>query len=124
MINRLYAKNGFTIAELTVVIVVVAILAGLVVISYSWWRESIAENAVKSDLEIVKSSMTNARNFGEAGYPTFIPASFTSGENVSIIYVSGTPTGYCIEGRSTSYTSIVWHVQATNNSTVISEGPC
>ena len=117
-------KKGFTIVELTVVIVVIGILAGIAVIGYGSWRQSLAIKAVKSDLEIVKTSMASASNFEETGFPTSVPSSFTPGDNVEVTYISGDAAKYCIEGKSKTIDTILWHVEGKIGSATVIEGAC
>ena len=98
-------KNGFTIVELLVIIVVVGVLAGITVVGYGAWRTRVAQAEVKSDLNGVYGAMENARNFGN-GYPTSIPSSFQSSEGVTVTYVSGDAKSYCVEARSNAVNSV------------------
>ena len=117
-------KQGFTIVELIVVIVVIGIVAGIAVVGYGAWRDSIATKAVKSDLEIVKASMTSTQTFSENGFSTSLPSSFESGDNVEVTYISGNSTEYCIEAKSTLVESVLWRIEGKVSSAVIAKGAC
>lgn len=92
-------QRGFTIVELLVVIVVIAILAAVVIFGYGAWRNEIAAKNVKNDLGAASTAMESARNFNE-GYPSDIPSSFTTSDDVTVTYVMGDAKSYCLEGRS------------------------
>ena len=68
-------KNGFTIVELMIVIVVIAILAGIAIFGYASWRSSTIETALSSDLSSAASAMKQELNFNNT-YSTIIPKSY------------------------------------------------
>ena len=68
-------RNGFTIVEILVVIVVISILATISIVSYGAWKKSTAVAQVKSDLNGVASATESARTFGN-GYPLTLPTTF------------------------------------------------
>lgn len=108
---RRNTNNGFTVIELAVVIVVIAILALIVVFSLGAWRKNVATNEVKSDLQAVKAAMENARNF-EDGYPSALPSSFTASPNVQATYHSGNIYDYCVDAESTEVPTVDYFVEA------------
>jgi len=101
---------GFTIVELLVIITTIAILAGIVVVSYGQWRKSTAETEVKNDLKAFSAAMKNARNFQNA-YPTSVPSSFTASPNVTVTLKSATSTAYCVEATSKVVSGVLFKVQ-------------
>ena len=106
-------SNGFTIVELAVVITVLAILVGIVVVGYGAWRDSISVSAIKSDLLAAKSAMENERNFSN-GYPVALPSSFDPSDEVTVTYSSGNATSFCLQGRSTKNTALVYKIRQTD----------
>lgn len=100
-------KRGFTIVELAVVIVVIAILATIGIISYGSWRQNVAKNEVTNDLQAAASAMESARNFSE-GYPSTLPADFSASSNVTITYVRGDAKSFCVNGVSKKSPTIVY----------------
>lgn len=124
MITSIKTRGGFTVVELIVVVVVIAILAAVSVVSYGAWRTNATENQVKSTLLSAASAMESARTFSDTGYPTSIPASFDSGDKVTVTG-GGALDGksYCITATSNTTTSIRFYM---NTTTVRSpaEGSC
>lgn len=122
MINK--KTNGFTIVELLVVIVVIAILAGVVIVGYGAWRNDIATSSVKNDLTAALTSMDSARSFSEDGYPMSLPSTYTTSEGVTVTYKFGTAKGFCIEGVSSSVPGSVYHIDTTEGDKSPVEGAC
>ena len=85
-------KNGFTIVELMIVIVVIAILAGIAIFGYASWRSSTIETALSSDLSSAASAMKQELNFNNT-YPTTIPKS-------SVKWASSSK--FCIEAEKSN----------------------
>lgn len=93
-----HATNGFTIVELLIVIVVIAILSAIVIVSYANVRNNAADSAVKSDLAQLKQQ---AELYNQ--YNTHYPA--TSGVLPSLGF-KATKSAYAIT-PVTSY-NLVW----------------
>ena len=111
-----YLIRGFTIVELAIIITVIGILAGITVIGYGNWQDSVAKDAVESDLQMVATAMENAKNFSQ-GYPTSIPSTFKGSPNVTITYSSGSSGQYCIQGSYVSRPGVQYYVSSSDGKT-------
>lgn len=132
-LQRVRTGTGFTLVELTVIIVVIGILAGIVIVGYGAWRQRIVQDTLKSDLAGLTTGMESARNF-DTGYPVFAPGTEFNGTNatksifaqsngVEIIYVGGDKSFYCVQANSIAYPSIVFSVN-TEDGRHINSGAC
>jgi prepilin-type N-terminal cleavage/methylation domain-containing protein len=108
-------RAGFTIIELLIVIVIIAVLAAIVLVNYASWQQKVATAEVKSDLMSAAAAMESAKNFSTTGYPTTqsgLLAVYTPNDkDVTLTLQSGsTSTNYCIQGSSVKFSSIVYYV--------------
>jgi prepilin-type N-terminal cleavage/methylation domain-containing protein len=131
MIREFYmvtaAKNkfhaAFTIVELIVVIVVIAILAGVVLLSYGAWRTSVATSSLKSDLAHAASAMESSRTFDNA-YPLSIPTSFSPSANNTIQLTSPDAKSFCIDGTTSQSASIKYYIDNLTQTQGATAGTC
>lgn len=77
-------RSGFTIVELLIAIVVIAILAAIAVISYGAWRRNVAEASVKSDLQHATTGLSSYRNFANDYPPNLGGIDFAASEGVAL----------------------------------------
>lgn len=109
------SRSAFTVVELMVIIAVIGILATISIVGWRGWQSSLAKNAVKSDLKQASTAMDNARNFNDAGYPTALPSSYKVSPGVTVTYVSGDADEYCIQGQSTSDSTVVFFINSAQS---------
>jgi surface protein len=128
--KNLRSKKGFTVVELVVIIVVIGILAGMSVMGWSSWRTTLAKKEIQSDLNGVVAAMNNYKNFND-GYPLLVEGCifdqdvatgkctnniFSASNGVTLTYLSGTTSTFCIEGTSNSNPSISYFVKEDGQS--------
>ena len=85
---------GFTIVELLIVVVVIAILVAITVVSYNGITKQTAEAAVKSHLNDVAAQMRLELHDSYA-FPSTLPANLTATSNVTVqVKSAGVETHY------------------------------
>ena len=122
--NRISILRGFTIVELLIIIVVIAILAAITIVSYSAITKNSREQSVNADLTSVSSEL--AKYKADKGvYPTVtqfnsdIKKSNSSGGSAYSYVYDSTRDSYClaVTGYSKSF-----HLESSN--TKASDGDC
>lgn len=109
---------GFTIVELAIAIVVVAILVAITIVAYDAAQNRSAENALKADLQTASNQLGLALLRGE-GYPSNLPDNLRGG-NTDLDYSSDGRT-YCITASSARDGITPYHITQEG---VITEGVC
>lgn len=115
---------GFTIVELTVVIVVIAILASITVIVYRVVLTNSRSQAVSSDLQETNAKITRYRS-DKGTYPpdqtefNTLQKSNTSGDTTLTYTFNNTTRQYCLAATGHGVT---FHLQSTNPK--VESGPC
>lgn len=98
-------KTGFTIVELLIVIVVIAILAAISVVAYTGIQQRAALSTMSSDLRSAASAF-ELYKVDNGSYPTEMPAGTETSDGVvlSATYTDG--DGFCINAYHESDTSL------------------
>jgi prepilin-type N-terminal cleavage/methylation domain-containing protein len=118
-------RRGFTIVELLIVVVVIAILAAITIVSYNGIQNSARSSALTAELAQVAKKLELAKIADSSGaYPlTLADANVVAPSNTTLTYSSSAsypaaPATYCLTATSDGRTS---HI-ATAGSVV--DGPC
>ncbi len=125
-------KQGFTVVELVIIIIVIGILASITILGYGTWRSSVTERQLKSDLNGVIAAMDNARNFDKDGYPVYEEGKqfdnsnsiFESSDDVVLTYAWGDAKSYCIQASSAQSAGIIFFINTANGNTEVKPGSC
>ena len=89
-------KQGFTIVELLIVVVVIAILAAITIVAYNGITNDAETSALKSDLSTAAKKLQVAKINGDGTFPVspdFIPAGLTYSSGGNAFCVFGTANG-------------------------------
>ena len=118
-------RRGFTIVELLIVIVIIAILATIVIVAYNGLQTRAAAATLKSDL---KSSATQLGldNVNDGTYPATVAAAnngaglkASSGTNYQYTQTS---TSYCLSATSAKAGSTAFNISSTSGT--VADGVC
>ncbi len=121
------SSAGFTVLELAVVIVVVAILAVLTIVGYGAIRQRAITAAIESDLNQAKKSLHTwrlTRQPGQGSYPTNlaqIPDIAASSGNVFTYRYFSTTNEFCLQATNANI-NVTKHV--TNSDEEILDNAC
>ena len=113
-------RQGFTIVELLIVIVVIAILATITVLAYNGITRQATAAGMQSDLEGTATHI-ESYSLNNKHYPGSLDTGLkveSSGNTIS--YTSG-QGGYCASITTSKYTDLVFHITESNK---IESGPC
>ncbi len=128
-LQRIHNKNGFTIVELLIVVVVIAILAAVTIVSYNGIQNRSAESVLKSELSSVTKQLEidKIRN-SESLYPSSLDAAkggqgITLTSDTTLEYTYDEPTNtFCLSATSSRSGVSGFHV--SSDSKIIQEGVC
>lgn len=104
-------RTGFTIVELLIVVVVIAILAAITIVAYNGISKSAQISAVKSDLGQASKKLNITKATGDDSYPTSLPSDASSANsNTGFTYTRTSATSFCLSAASTKTPTIVFHI--------------
>ncbi|NCU37746.1 prepilin-type N-terminal cleavage/methylation domain-containing protein [Candidatus Saccharibacteria bacterium] len=107
------AHKGFSIVELLVAVAIIAILATITIFALGSWRQRVAVTEVKNELTAAATALKDYKIFGSGypiGSPPSLPATYKATPNVTIVYISGTASTYCLRGTSVAVSSVVFYM--------------
>ena len=123
--SRRRYRDAFTIVELIVVISVIAVLAGISVVSYGAWQTSTRVTQVKNELNAAAGTMNANKNFSDTGYASDVTLIFDASDSVTIS--GGSSDGgktFCLDGASTLDSGIEYYIASETVNDGPLEGTC
>lgn len=88
----MFKKAGFTVVELLIVITVVALLAGITIVSYGTWQQRVATTTVLSDINLATSGLKNYRNNKDNYPPNLAGTGFVSSKGIAVTLYTNAPS--------------------------------
>lgn len=88
-------RRGFTIVELLIVVVVIAILAAITLVAYNGITANARESALKSDLKTASTKLNAEKITGSGSFPSSKPSYIGD----SITYAGG-GSAFCVSGMT------------------------
>lgn len=115
-------NSAFTIIELLIAIVVIAILAVIIVVAFNGITRRAQVTDLNTTMAAISRAMESERVLNSEAYPVSIPGSVRVSSNIEAKYVSGDASAYCIEGVHKSDSNLKMFV--SNTSTTPKYGTC
>ena len=117
-------RRGFTIVELLIVIVIIAILAALTYVGYTAISNRAIDSTLKSDLTQAAKKLNYDKVDNNDAYPNpTLPPNIKASDGNAFEYTSD-GTSYCLSITSTKSSSLSYHISSVTNSTTPREGVC
>lgn len=101
-------RPGFTIVELLIVVVVIAILAAITLVSYNGIANRADASAVKSDLKTAATKVAMYKVDNDS-YPSSLADTDLSQDTIDKLQYTDGPNAFCVEGYSPR-TSNTFHI--------------
>jgi len=114
------SRTGFTIVELLIVVVVIAILAAITIVAYNGIQQRALLSTAKSELTSAAKAMEIAKIETDT-YPSTFPSKVPQSATTALS-LSEAPNGFCINGSAKNNTSVQWRYDSANGG--IQEGLC
>lgn len=111
-------QSAFTIVELLIVIVVIAILATLTIVGYTGIQDNARKANLKGSLTQYSKSLEIYKLDNTDTYPPNLSTiNLASNTNTTLSYTpvnTANPPAYCLQATSTTNTDLIYHINASN----------
>ena len=119
---KVVKQHGFTIVELLIVIVVIAILAAITIVAYNGIQQSATRSALQTEVSqaVRKAEVFKTTQGSGVSYPTTSTDAGISSSANELSYIQGTDgTSFCVQVTKANVT-----YYATNTNTAPTAGNC
>ena len=114
------SRTGFTIVELLIVVVVIAILAAITIVAFSGIQQRALVGSVKSELANTAKLIELAKVETDT-YPTVLPSTVPQ-SSTAYLSLSQTASGFCVNSTAKNNSKIQWRYESATGG--IQEGLC
>ncbi len=114
------SRNGFTIVELLIVVVVIAILAAITIVAFTGVQKRALIGGIKSELANTAKLIELAKVETDT-YPVTLPSTVPQ-SSTAFLSLSQTASGFCINSIAKTNTAIQWRYESATGG--IQEGLC
>lgn len=119
--NILRKKDGFTIVELLIVIVVIGILAAIITVSYAGIQKNAVSASMKTTLRSAATKM-KATHVATDSYPQTFPADFKAPADMGLVLTTvSSVKEFCINITHKKYADLKFSINQNHS---ITEGHC
>jgi prepilin-type N-terminal cleavage/methylation domain-containing protein len=120
-------QKGFTIVELLIVIVIIAILAAITIVAYNGIQGRAVEAGITADLQSNTQKLEQDKILG--GSDNYEPDAITkylttTGNHSTVEYVYGSKSTFCFQATGTRQASQVYYVHSNKGITSVTKGAC
>jgi len=121
ILNTTRPRNGFTIVELLIVIVVIGILAAVVIVAYNGVQKNATGAVMKETVQSAGTKMKLA-NASTETYPATLPQDLKTPAGIGLALTTvSSANEFCINVTAPKYTDLQWSVNQTG---VLKTGLC
>ncbi len=113
-------RKGFTIVELLIVVVVIAILAAVTIVAYNGITRRASETGIKSDLRNTATKLNMVKS-EQGTYPTSLNDSEKSESSTNILSYTSDGSTFCLSGTTKAANGPVFYV---THGGIIQAGGC
>ena len=120
-------QKGFTIVELLIVIVIIAILAAITIVAYNGIQGRATEAGITADLQSSTQRLEQEKILG--GSDIYEPDTITkylnaTGNHSTVEYVYGSKSTFCFQATGLKQSNQVYYVDSRNGITAVTKGLC
>jgi len=113
--SRRMTSRGFTIVELLIVIIVIAILASITIVAYNGIQKRTVQSLVQNTAREAAKAMEMKKTV-EGIYPTTIPDTFTITSSLGVgITQVGDQASFCFNVTTTRYDDVFYSIDQTGS---------